>query len=140
MAQIDLSNGPLASVMLCSTFTVLRRVQVVNTLGESTNPNTQSIPGVPGVVTSATPDDLARHPEIEMTSKAISITTSFPLRSVFSQSSGTNQYLPDIVIWNGSNFVVRAVDDYSTYGPGFINAIATGIDSVDSPPTSIVPS
>ena len=138
MAQIDVSSA-LLSIMLYSSFTVQRRVQVVNTFGESTNPNTQSIP-TGGVVNASTPADLERLPETERTNKSITIITNFQLRSVFSQSSGANQYLPDIVLWNGDSFVVKNLEDFSNYGPGFISAIAQSIDSVDAPATDITPS
>ena len=37
------------------------------------------------------------------------------------------------VLWHGSNFVVRQVEDYSGFGRGFIVAVATSIDAINSP-------
>jgi hypothetical protein len=43
--------------------------------------------------------------------------------------------LPDEIIWHGSRFIVRTVDDYSGYGRGFINVTAVSIEAVDPPPS-----
>ena len=43
---------------------------------------------------------------------------------------------PDIIRWRGNNFIVRALQDYSQYRRGFVQAEASSIDSQNLPPDS----
>jgi hypothetical protein len=44
-----------------------------------------------------------------------------------------NQTQPDHVLWHGSTFVIRLLEDYSGYGRG-VHAIAESVQAVDPPP------
>lgn len=87
------------------------------------------------VVLPTSPDDLARLPEEEYTQKSIALYSPFRFQSVAQSQTGSNQQ-PDEVIWHGSTYVVRLIDDYAGYGRGFVHAIAVSIDAVDPPPPS----
>lgn len=84
------------------------------------------------VVLPTSPDDLQRLPEEEYTLKSIALYSPFRFQSV--ADPGTANQQPDEVLWHGSTYVVRVVDDYSHYGRGFVHAIAVSIDAVDPPP------
>ena len=45
-----------------------------------------------------------------------------------------NEMHPDKVLWHGGYFLVRMLDDYTPYGRGFTQAVATSIQAIDLPP------
>jgi galactose-6-phosphate isomerase len=106
---------------------VLRRKEVVNQYGESTLITTRN-PGVNAVVCMASPNDLIRLDDQQRMGRVISIVTQFRLQG---PSTG---FQPDVVIWNGDNFVVATVDPYTNYGNGQIEALAISMDTQDIPP------
>ena len=70
-----------------------------------------------GVVTSDSGELLNRIAVGEYARGSISVITKFRLRD-----AGPG-YTADIVAWNGRTYTVTTVNDYSTYGAGFIEAI-----------------
>jgi hypothetical protein len=113
-------------------FSVIRRVEVVNSLGESVL-TTTTTPGVAGVVVAAPPTSLDRQANLQVSPKWIDIVTQFRLYSE-SESSANTEYQPDIVVWNGNNYVVKTLGDYTGYGPGFVSAGCAIMDSQATPP------
>lgn len=109
------------------SFTVLRRSESVNQYGQSvvTSQNLNAV----GVVCQAGPNDLERLDDNQRMGRHISVVTMFRLRG---PASG---YQPDVILWNGNNFVVQQIDDYANFGQGFIEAIAGSMDSMDVAPT-----
>jgi hypothetical protein len=146
MVMLDVSIA-VTSAYLADSFTVLRRTQTVNDFGIASVAS-QTITPVYGVVAPSNENELNRFPDLEVQSKAITVVTSFALRGE-SETGGTtfgaglynadgygegSEFQPDIVVWNGNNFIVRALDDWSQYAAGFVLAICTSIDLVDQPP------
>jgi hypothetical protein len=76
----------------------------------------QTMVGFAGVITSDRGERLIRLPEGERASDTILVITRFKLRD-----AGTG-VTADIVRWNGVRFTVVTVNDYSTYGRGFVEA------------------
>jgi hypothetical protein len=111
----------------------MRRTQTVNDLGVAST-TTVPTPSVPGVVYPSNENDLKRFPDLQIQSKAITVVCQFALRGE-SEVAGT-EFQPDVIVWSNDNYVVRALDDWSQYAAGFILAICTSIDLVDSPPTT----
>jgi hypothetical protein len=135
MPMMDLSEV-LTDPMLLDTFSVNRRTQTVNEFGLACS-STQPFPDINGVVYPSDDNDLKRLPDLSIQSKALTVITQFSLRGESETSgSGAASFYPDIVVWNGDQFLVRKIDDYSNYAAGFILAICTSIDLVDQPPTS----
>ena len=93
---------------------------------------------IKAVVTAASPNDLQRVPEEEYMNKAISVAAIADQNKDGSAvlQGPTDVTLPDELIWHGSKFIVRSVDDYSNYGRGFIQVTAVSIQSVDPPPSN----
>lgn len=85
------------------------------------------------VVLAASPNDLQRLPEEEFMTKAITLYTPFRLQGPADPGTGDRQK-PDEVLWHGSSFVIRLIDDYTNYGRGFVHAVATSTLAVDPPP------
>jgi hypothetical protein len=132
MAMLDVLRA-VTSPYLASMFSVRRRTQTVNNFGVGSNADTTITP-VYGVVAPSNENDLKRFPDLQVQSKAITVITSFALRGE-AEAAGT-EFSPDIVIWNGDNYLVRALDDWSQYAAGFIVCICTSTDLVDVPPTT----
>lgn len=84
-----------------------------------------------GVVTASSPDDLNRLPDEQYMNKSITIYSPFRF---IGPVIGNPQTHPDEITWHGSRFVVRALDDYSGYGRGFMMVVCTSIEAVDGPP------
>lgn len=117
--------------IMMDEFQVIRRVQTISNKGRVVVAETPMT--ATGVVTAASPDDLQRLPEAEYMNKAISIYTPFRLQGPAQDEAGVVT-LPDQVLWHDSVFVVRAVDDFSGYGRGFVSAVAVSVGAVDPPP------
>jgi hypothetical protein len=122
--------------MLTDTFTVNRRTQTVNNSGYAST-TVQAFPGIVGVVYPSDDNELKRYPDLQIQGDTVSVITTFALRGE-SVVSGNPEisFQPDLVVWNGSNYVVRVVNDFGNFGGGFIFAICTSITLVDQPPVT----
>lgn len=128
MPGFDVSDAFDASMF--DTFSILRRTEVVGNDGFSVITAIQIIANQYGVITMASPNDLERLPEADVSTKSIIIVTQSRLQL---ESSGKKA---DVVqCLNGEYFQVVTVEDYSRYGVGYIWAIATATDYQDQPPT-----
>ena len=116
-------------------FTVTRRKEAFDH-GRVSTVDTVYV-NVIGVVDMAGPDDLQRFAEYQATSKIISIVTKF--RLIASAKIGTDTYQPDKITWRGSDYIIIAVDDYSEFGAGQIEAYAASIIKQDPPPQGSPP-
>lgn len=125
MALLDVSLDTLLDPMLTDSFTVKRRPEFIAGTGRSSTTDT-ILPNIIGVVTMASGKDLERLPDDEVFERVISVVTSFALQG---ETQGAQ---PDVVVWRGNNYVVRAIDLYPQFGGGFIQAICTSMDLVDS--------
>jgi hypothetical protein len=113
-------------------FNVVRRVEVVNSLGESVLTSTTTA-NVPGVVVAAPESALDRQANMQVAPKWIDIDTTFLLRSE-SENAAHSEFQPDIIQWRGNNYIVRTLGDYSSYGAGFVHAGCAMTDSQAAPP------
>jgi len=107
-------------------FNVRRRAQTVDAHGRA-DANEELIVGVIGVVTAISPSDLDRQTDYDGMSRSISVVTKYFLRG---ETSG---YQPDVVVWRGSNYLVKHVDPYPHFGPGFMQAECSSMDKADPP-------
>ena len=105
-------------------FTVLRRTEVVGVNGRSTVVP-QTFPRVHGVVTAIGPSDLDRKDDYQQMARSISIVTKFRLQG---EVTGAQ---PDIVVWRGDNYLVRSLEPYPQFGPGFVQVECTSMDRTD---------
>jgi hypothetical protein len=125
MPQLDLSDIIL-DPLFASEFQVQRRAEVINNFGEN-NFQTWLHDPVWGVVAPVSPSDLARMPDAQIDRKTISIVTKFRLQLA------TPGYQADLVIWHRDTYVVISVRDWSSYGAGFIEAVAQSMDLIQAP-------
>lgn len=131
MAMIDVRVA-LSNPYTLERFTVTRRSTSANLYGETTlTPG--SFPNCYGIITPSSPDDLDRLPEEESFKKAISISTNFALLGASDEEGQQEGFQPDLVLWGGNTFIVRVVEDWSHYGPGWVHAICVLFDLLPAP-------
>lgn len=126
MVAFDMRDAVMAPEFMDS-FQVIRRNQAVNNYGRAQN-TPQFTANAVGVVTPASAKQLERLPDMQYIGKALSIVTTYPIQG---PTPGVD---PDLIVWNGDNFVVQLLDDASNYGPGFVTVVCTSIDSTELPP------
>lgn len=97
------------------TLTCIRQTQTVGDDGIASNA-TQTVSFV-GVVTADSGKELARLAAGSHVSGSILVHTVFRLTN-----GGPNGIDSDHVVWNGDEYIVTSINDYSTYGAGFICA------------------
>jgi hypothetical protein len=124
MALLDVS-----SVLLDPDFvtfvTIKRRLQVIDAHGRPALVETL-FPRIPAVINSGSPNNLSRDEDHATFTRSINVVLSF---KIIGQVDG---FLPDIVIWEGNNFIVDSFDPYPQYGAGFYQVTCTSMDKNDS--------
>ena len=128
MAFLD-TTDVLLDPDFTDTFTVIRRQEVVGTNGRSNV--TQFTKSSFGVVTSAGRNELERVPDADTYKRIIVIITKFPLQGEVTLGNGIT-YKPDLVVWRGDNYLVKECDLYPQFGAGFVQAICTSEDIIDT--------
>jgi galactose-6-phosphate isomerase len=129
---IDVSDAILDPALSgTDRFHVIRRQQVVGQNGRASTVNTYL--RLLGVITPTGKNDLTRTAAFEIQAKTIDVVTRSrlfgPARDIANQ-----QYMPDIIVWQGSHFIVTELEDYTTWGAGYVRAHCTSIDYVDPGP------
>jgi len=117
--------------MLLDTFNVIRRIETINNNGESVL-SLSATTGVNGVV-KPIGDRLDRKADEDSNHKDLRIFTRFALRGSARDGVPTN-WKPDLVFWQGNNFIVVSVRDWGRYGVGYIAAECNALELVSSPP------
>ncbi len=115
MPRLDVSRVLLDPRFCDSTLQCERYTSSVDSKGRGVI--TPTVIGFAGVVTSDRGERLQRGVVGEHATDTISVITRFKLRD-----AGTG-VTADIVRWNGLRFTVVSVNDYSTYGRGFVECI-----------------
>lgn len=117
MPFLDVTDVILDPDFLDTTLTVARNAQTVGNDGIAVD--TPTTTPFFGVVTSANGSVLQRVAEGSHIEDTITIHTPFRL------IDGQAGYDADIVTWSGLQWTVTNVNDYSTYGHGFVAATCT---------------
>lgn len=115
MPYLDCSDILLDPDFCDSTLQCQRLSSTVNNQGQTVTSST--LIGFAGVVTSDRGELLDRGIVGEHAVGTISVITKFLLRDAVAGATA------DIVQWNGKQFTVVKVNDYSTFGRGFVEAI-----------------
>lgn len=111
-------------------FNVIRRPETINPANGRSSTTPQTFKNISGVVTSAHGNDLERLDDADRMGRNISIVTSFALRGP-SVDGSDQEYKPDLIVWRGATYVVKALDPYPQFGAGFVQAIAGSVGVVD---------
>ncbi|WYX08221.1 hypothetical protein WJ973_23650 [Achromobacter xylosoxidans] len=115
MPLLDVTEVLLDPDFLDTSLVCTRQTQTTNEYGEAVNAQ-EAIP-FSGVVTSDQGDILDRIAEGSRIKGSILICTKFTL------IPGTAGRDADLVTWQGRQYTVSNVNDYTTYGPGFVEAV-----------------
>ena len=112
--------------MLADSFSITRRQETVGSDGRpAISPVTFG--NLLGVITQEDPSELDRDVGSQLTERNISVVTQFAIRGeVFG-------YQPDLLIWNGTTYLITSVKPYSRFGAGFYEATAKSMTAVDVP-------
>ncbi len=114
MPDLDASDILLDPDFCDYSLTCSRNVATVGENGVASL--TSTVIDFAGVVTQIETQDLTRLPDGERITGRILICTPFRLRS------GDAAYTADVVTWLGNQYTVIAIENYSTFGRGFIEA------------------
>ena len=124
MPHLDVSSI-LYDPMLTDTFTVLRRLDLVDATTGRTKPTVaQTYEGVCGVV-SQDPRDLQRGSDGQLMPRSISIDTVFLI-----QGPTVGKH-PDLIVYRGTRYVVKSVAANPQFGVGAYSVDAESIDQPD---------
>lgn len=114
MPQLDVSDVLLDPEFIDMSLVCVRQAQTVGNDGLAVNTPT-STPFY-GVVTNDTGDLLERRADGERIMASITVHTKFRL------TAGKDGLSADIVTWDGDDYTVSAVANWSKYGRGFMMA------------------
>lgn len=138
MPDIDVSDLLDDPDVAGESFSVIRRQEVVGTNGVATlTPVTYPQAGQPPIVGSITPtgdNSLVRAEAYTTQSNTIEVITPFRLRGP-SKDTGGNSFQPDIVLWKGNHYEVKTLNEWTSYGAGFVGAECIAIDFNPLAPT-----
>lgn len=107
---------------------VVRRFEDVGDNGRLQTQDQLVRPKPFGVVFPQADAPMLRGPDQQSLPRLIQIHTKFRLRGP------STDWQPDKIYWNGGWYVVNKVQDYSSFGRGFIQADASATDSTEKPP------
>lgn len=136
MPQLDVSFMT-SDPMLSDCITVTRRKDVVGLNGRTTPTVERVIPYVRAVVTQADPAAIMRREEGQVVPRRIFVASTFAFRNASKGAGGVNNH-PDIITWNGSDYVVSEVLPYSRFGGGTFEVVAESFAALDIPQSGCV--
>lgn len=116
MAFLDVSDI-LADPDFADSFTVTRAVQTVGSDGMAAQ--TVTTAAASGVVQAGSGDVLNLLPESARVAGTIEIHTTFRLKLATATGPA------DVVTWGGQDYLVTLVNDYSSFGAGYVMAVCT---------------
>lgn len=141
MSLIDLTDLFFDPDIAGQSFCVIRRQQTINVHGEGVDTETRFYPI--GQISPTGDNSLVREAAFQAQMDTIMVLTTFRLRAVAREVSNPGNlpvppasatYQPDIVLFNGSHYVVQTLNEFTQFGGGFVEAECVSIDYVDNPP------
>jgi len=124
MADLDVSDV-LDDPDFSDPIIITRKTQEVANSGFEFNPATTKL-NIYGVVTVGSMLPMQRAADSELAKKVITVHTRTTLYAV---QAG---FEPDIVTWNGNNYVVKKPNNWSHFGQGFTANECEMIDTQDA--------
>lgn len=128
MPLIDVSDVLLSLDIAQQEFQVVRRTETVNQYGEAVL-STAVIDCV-GAVQPLGQNSLLREETFTTTSNGITVWTKTPIFNAGRTAAGV-KYQPDLILWNGSYYLVRVLDPWTGFGAGFFKAECSQTDYED---------
>jgi hypothetical protein len=110
------------------TVQVIRRAETISDQGRVSTQNVSY--DVIASVQPQTDQPMIRGPDQQNLPQLIQVISQWRLRGI------APGYQPDLVVWNGTTFVVNKVFNWSHFGLGFVMAECSSMDHLDQPPNS----
>lgn len=132
MPNLDVSDV-LLDPDFAETLTVTRRT-VTLVKGRATFTSSTVSPAPIGVVIPQSDVPMQRGPDQQHLPRLFQVHTPYRLRGPSKDPVTGNDLPPDLIIWNGDTLVVNKVQDFSHFGPGFIQADCSSTDAIDNEP------
>lgn len=131
MPDLDVSFM-LSDPMLSETVTVTRRLDAISTKGRTQKTVEQVFDDVVGVITQSDPSDLIRGEQGQLLPRVITFCTTFAIRGPSVDRTTGVKYQPDVITWNGNDYVVIGFSPYPSFGQGVYEVTAQSTASVDA--------
>ncbi len=119
MPSIDVNDVLISLDIANQTFSVIRRLQTKDHGRTVTNDTV--VPNVRGAVQPIGDNSLLREEQYTSGNNAITVWTQYRLRAASHDGAG-NVYQPDLILWNGDYYMVRVLDEWTDFGPGYVRA------------------
>lgn len=121
MPDIDLAWLASDSMVAGEAFSVVRRRTWTDANGQV---QTESvvIPGIVGGISPVGENSLLREEAFQTQMNAILVITEYRLRGASLDPGTGEKYQPDLVFYKGSYYELRTLDDYTSFGAGFVAA------------------
>ena len=111
-------------------FAVVQRIQSVDANG-TVSTSDKILHNVIGVVLPTTPTELKRYKDKEFGQRTLKVITRYRLNSAAVAVAG-QQRQPDHILHQGDRFIVVDLKPFTQYGPGWVLALVTSVDSVET--------
>jgi hypothetical protein len=131
MPLIDVTDVLSSLDIAQQSFTIVRRTETVNQYGESTTVNVSI--QVIGAVQPLGENATIREEMYTTASNGITVWTTTPIFNAGRDVGGV-KYQPDLILWDGTHYLVRVLEPWSDYGAGFFKAECSQIEFEDSNP------
>lgn len=128
MPDLDVSFMT-ADPMLSELVTITRRQDAVSTSGRAQKTVEATYPNISAVVTQGDPSDVVRNEDGQLMPRVITVATAFAVRAESKSPAGV-RYQPDIITWNGNDYVVIGYAPYPTFGQGVYEVTAQALSTV----------
>ena len=131
MPLIDVTDVLSSLDIACQSFVVVRRTETVNQYGESVlaTVNIDVIGAVQPLGENAT----IREEMYTTASNGLTVWTTTPIYNAGRDVGGV-KYQPDLILWNGTHYLVRVLEPWSDFGAGFYKAECSQIEFEDTNP------
>jgi hypothetical protein len=126
MPSIDVSDVIADPDISVSVFTVLRRRETVDNFGDASFQTQQF--QASGAVYPSGDNSLIRQEAMQTGNNTVTVVTSYPLRLAAKDPATGYSFQPDIVVWEGENYLVKSINEFRQYGAGFVEAECVSMD------------
>lgn len=136
MSFIDVTDVILDPMVAGQTAQVVRRQQEVDDRGEGV----VSLELIPEIICGIWPsgdNTLVRTEDYSTLGQEFTIVTIFRLRGQTREVSTGRSFLPDLVLHDGNAYIVNKVNEYTHYGPGFLECTCESIDYQQNPDNAL---
>jgi galactose-6-phosphate isomerase len=133
--DVDVSDVILDAAVAGEQFAAITRTESVNQFGESSVTVTSATGW--GSIGPIGDNSVIREESYDAQAKTIRVITTTFLTG--GARVGGVSYKPSVVLWNGNYYQVKAVEDFSSYGVGFVAADCVMTDYEPTPTVSSPP-